>query len=234
MDEAKSIIQRNVAQIRAEIAASAANSGRNADQVQLVAVTKYVDEALTRIVFESGCETLGESRPQDLWKKAAAMADLPIRWHLIGHLQRNKVKKTIPITTCIESVDSVRLAGAIDRESGDSKVSVLLEVNVSGEEAKHGFLPEQLDGHLAQISQFESLHVCGLMAMAGRGLEPSETRRQFASLRELRDQLVKSAPDNVGLEHLSMGMSGDFQLAIEEGATLVRVGSRLFEGIEQG
>ena len=226
------LIAENVAEIRARIARAAERSGRTPDRIALVAVTKYVLAELIRPVAAAGCCELGESRPQQLWEKAELLADLPVRWHLIGHLQRNKVRRTLPLTVLIHSVDSRRLLAAIDQEAGDAgPVRVLLEVNVSGESAKFGFQPDEIEPLLAELPNFANVSVRGLMCMAGLEGRPDDARREFAALRQLRDRLRPSCPKGVVLDELSMGMSGDFEAAIEEGATIVRVGSALFKGI---
>jgi hypothetical protein len=222
-----------VAQIRGRIADAAARSGRAASDVTLVAVTKYVSAADVRAVVAAGCRELGESRPQQLWEKAAELADLSIQWHLIGHLQRNKVRRTLPLVAMIHSVDSPRLLAAIDAECGGTgKFSgVLLEVNTSGETAKHGLQPGEVEPLLTELPRYRHVAVRGLMCMASLEGGPDAARRDFAALRQLRDRLRGRCPPGVALDELSMGMSGDFETAIAEGATIVRVGSALFEAV---
>lgn len=228
-------IAANLAEVRERIAAAAHGAGRSPDEVRLVAVTKYVDVATTRLLFNAGCADLGESRPQQLWDKAAALNDAAIRWHLIGHLQRNKVRRTLPLVHLIHSGDSLRLLEELDREAaaltGRPPLPVLLEVNVSGEAAKHGFAPDDLPRHVEALAAFEHLNIRGLMAMAGLDDDPTSARRDFARLRELRDRLRREWSGRFSLDELSMGMSGDYEAAVAEGATLVRVGSALFEGV---
>lgn len=224
-------IAENVAQVRGRIVDAAARSGRTASEVTLVAVTKYVSADVVRPLVAAGCFDLGESRPQQLWDKAAVLADLPIRWHLIGHLQRNKVRRTLPLVSLAHSIDSPRLLSAIDEESS-RPLPVLLEVNVSGESAKHGFTPDAIEPFLTQLAGYKNVAVRGLMCMAGLEGGPDDARREFAALRQLRDRLRPCCLPGVTLDELSMGMSGDYEIAIEEGATLVRVGSALFEGVE--
>ena len=223
-------IAENVAQVRGRIAAAAVRSGRTADDVILVAVTKYVSADVIRPLVAAGCHDLGESRPQQLWDKAEALADLSIRWHMIGHLQRNKVCRTLPLVTLIHSVDSVRLLAEIDEQCSGA-LTVLLEVNISGEAAKHGFTSEAIEPLLTELVGYRNIAVRGLMCMAGLEGDREAARRDFTALRELRDRLRSNCPPNVTLDELSMGMSGDYETAIEEGATIVRVGSALFEGI---
>jgi pyridoxal phosphate enzyme (YggS family) len=235
MNEPPVRLAENLAVLRSRIAAAAKASGRSHEAVRLVAATKYVSAELTRTLVAAGCRDLGESRPQALWSKAAALADLPdLRWHLIGHLQRNKVERTLPLTALVHSVDSVRLAQAIDEAAARRGLptAVLLEVNVSGEAAKHGFTPVGLEQQLDSITALPHLELRGLMAMAGRQDLDHDPRREFAALRALRERLAPLVPRPERFVELSMGMSGDFEQAILEGATLVRVGSALFEGID--
>ncbi len=230
MSDLTARIADNVARVRGRIADAAARSGRTENDITLVAVTKYVSADMVRPLAAAGCLDLGESRPQQLWEKAAALADLPIRWHLVGHLQRNKVRRTLPLVAAIHSVDSPRLLTALDEECS-RPLPVLLEVNVSGESAKHGFAPETIEPLLAELAGYRNVAVRGLMCMAGLEGGLDAARREFAALRQLRDRLRPNCPPGVALDELSMGMSGDFEVAIEEGATIVRVGSALFEGI---
>jgi len=224
-------IHRNLAEVRDRIAQAARRSGRAPDSIRLVAVTKFVGEAEIRALVEAGCTTLGESRPQQLWEKAAPLAELPIHWHLIGHLQRNKAKRTVPLVEMIQSVDSLDLAVALDRHADEAgrRVPVLLEVNVSGEPAKHGFAPDEVASHLPSLARLTHLDIRGLMCMASLEGGLDAARRDFAALRDLRDRLQGDCPETIRLDELSMGMSGDFEVAIEEGATMVRIGSALFE-----
>lgn len=228
-------IAANLAAIRERIAVAARGAGRSPDDVRLVAVTKYVDAETTRLLVAAGCGDLGESRPQQLWDKAGKLADLDVRWHMIGHLQRNKIRRTLPIVHLIHSGDGLELLKVLNREAGAvapaAKVAVLLEVNVSGEAAKHGFAPDELPRHVAALAALTNLDVRGLMAMAGLSGDPSAARRDFARLRELRDRLRIEWKGRFTLDELSMGMSGDFEQAIAEGSTLVRIGSALSEGL---
>jgi PLP dependent protein len=236
MTHAIETIRQNVQELRQRMAEAAGRSGRPADAVRLVAVTKYVDAELTAAVVAAGCRDLGESRPQQLWEKAVVVPDGAVDWHLIGHLQRNKVRRTLPLVAWVHSVDSWRLLETLEQEASAQRLRprVLLEVNVSAEEAKHGLIEQQLlDEGPAQLAQLQWLQVCGLMGMSGWGVEADTARRQFALLRALRDRLQQRVSGLVRLDELSMGMSGDFELAIEEGATWVRVGSTLFQGIPE-
>ena len=233
-------IADNLYRVRERIARAAAQAGRNAEEITLVGVTKYVGVHEAAELVAAGCFDLGESRPQELWSKAeeiaAAGGQAGVRWHLIGHLQRNKIRRTLPLVSLIHSVDSPRLLAAIDEahaEMGDNAppVSVLLEVNTYGESAKHGLTPDEVEPLLATTLNYPNVAIRGLMTMAALdgGLEIAAGN--FAALRELRDRLRTTIPDGIQLNELSMGMSGDFEVAIREGATIVRVGSVLWENL---
>lgn len=215
----------NLRAVENRIRAACERAGRDRAGVTLVAVTKSVGPEIAALLPAMGVSDLGESRPQVLWAKAPALPR-SVRWHLIGHLQRNKIDRTLPLVELVHSVDSERLIDALQAEAAktDGRVRVLLEVNVSGEASKGGFSP----GSLQQLTDRDRMDIAGLMTMAPL-IEPEQCRAVFASLRHLRDQLQhrwgRSLPE------LSMGMSNDFDVAIEEGATLVRVGSLLFEGL---
>jgi pyridoxal phosphate enzyme (YggS family) len=225
----------NIARVRAAIAEAAARSGRTAEDVRLVAATKYVDASVTRQVVVTGVLDLGESRPQEIWAKGPELTDLPIRWHLIGHLQRNKVRRTLPFLALVHSADSLRLIEELQTEAAriDRHQPILLEVNISGDATKTGFSPAELETALAIAADCSHLQVQGLMSMAGLDTNSAVAQMQFAMVRQLRDRLQANAPANVSLRELSMGMSNDFREAIAEGATMVRVGSSLFEGLLQ-
>ncbi len=226
-------IRSNVVEVRQRIDDAATRSGRDADKVHLIAVTKYVDAPITKAVVEAGCADVGENRPQVLWDKAQELAALEVNWHMIGHLQRNKVKRTVECAGLIHSVDSLRLLDAIN-EAGTAKervVRVLLEVNVSGEQAKHGFAPGELPAALEHVANLNNVAIDGLMCMAGWDGDKDQARREFEMLRRLLESHAAETAENVRLNELSMGMSGDFETAIEEGATMVRVGSLLFRGV---
>jgi len=226
-------LAENIARVRAEIAEAAVKSGRRTDAVRLVAATKYVDAAVTRQVAAAGVLDLGESRPQEIWSKAPELSDTGARWHLIGHLQRNKVRRTLPLIVLIHSVDSLRLLEELQAEAARTShlTQVLLEVNISGDETKTGFAPGEMEAALQTAAGMKNLVVTGLMSMAGLDTDATTSQKQFAAVRELRDRLQQNAPPNINLSELSMGMSNDFREAIAEGATMVRIGSSLFEGV---
>lgn len=235
MAEKADIIARNLARVREQIAAAAERAGRNAGDVTLVAVTKYADDATTRLVIQAGCRDIGESRPQELWRKAASLTTLQqqtgFRWHLIGHLQRNKVARTLPLTALIHSLDSERLLAAVNSAATETRPRALLEVNVSDDASKHGWRPAEMLDVIRGLTAYPNAKIVGLMTMASRSGDAEQARRDFATLRELRDRLQPSCPPHCRLAELSMGMSRDFAEAVEEGATVVRVGSTLFEGV---
>lgn len=224
----------NLARVRQRIAAAAQQSGRTELDITLVAVTKYVSNKIVQELVAAGCGDLGESRPQELWAKADSLSDPAVCWHLIGHLQRNKVARTLSHVSLIHSGDSLRLLEAINQEAAptDRRTPVLIEVNISGDATKHGFKPDEVEPSLAAIAALPAIEVRGLMTMAGREDDVVQAQHEFAQLRELRDRLRQVAPPNISLDDLSMGMSGDFEAAITEGATIVRIGSALFEGID--
>ncbi len=231
-------IADNLQRVRERIVRAAEQAGRTADEITLVGVTKYVGARETEALVAAGCRDLGESRPQELWSKSEALASkggqADIRWHLIGHLQRNKIRRTLPLVSLIHSVDSLRLLTAIDEaraETGDNAppASVLLEVNTSGESAKHGLGPDEVEPVLTTALSYPRVAIRGLMTMAALEGGPEISAHNFATLRELRDRLRTTIPDSIQLNELSMGMSGDFEIAIREGATIVRVGSLLWE-----
>lgn len=232
MSDLQEKIRQNVVKIQDRIADAARRADRSPESVRLVAVTKYVDVEQTRAVIQAGCRLLGESRPQHLIPKAETLADEPVQWHMIGQLQRNKVRRLLPVISMLESIDNLRLLEAVDRISGElgQTTTGLLEVNISGDPTKSGFLPEEMDRVVEQLDAYPHVRIRGLMGMASLTGGPDVARRNFATLRQLRDRLQETWSDHITLAELSMGMSGDFEEAILEGATLVRIGSALFEG----
>lgn len=229
----RELIKCNLDAIRARIESAARRSGRVPETVTLVAVTKKCSVNQVRSLVEAGVADLGENYPQELWRKAEALRVLapPVRWHLIGHLQTNKARRTFPVVKMIHAVDSLKLLRVLDalaRELPDAP-SVCLQVNTSGEETKHGWAPDQVLQEADEIAACRTIRVVGLMTIAGLGDDAQSARSCFARLRQTRDALRQRT--GLSLPELSMGMSGDFEGAIEEGATIVRVGSALFEGV---
>lgn len=228
------IITQNLDQIRKDIEAACARAERLPVNVQLVAVTKYADLDWVRDLVELGETRLGESRPQQMCQR---VDELPggVCWHMIGHLQRNKVDMVIPAAELIHSVDSLRLLRKIESSAATlgKRQRVLLEVNVSGEESKDGFSPADVESNWAEILDLQHVDIQGLMTMAPHSDDAESARPFFKQLRGFRDRLAAKSGGRLLLPELSMGMSGDFEIAIEEGATLIRIGSRIFEGLAQ-
>ncbi len=222
-------IGANVARVRARIAEAALRSGRRPESVVLVGVTKTVGVDRIRELVASGVRVLGENRVQEARTK---VPEIPgVAWHLIGSLQRNKVKDALRWFTLIHSVDSLGLAEEISRrgaeQGGSGPAEVLIQVNVSEETQKHGVPLEEAGRLVAQVRGLPGVRVRGLMGMAPLVDRPEEARPFFRRLREVRDRVQEALPD-AGVEDLSMGMTDDFEVAIEEGATLIRVGRALF------
>jgi pyridoxal phosphate enzyme (YggS family) len=234
MAEIRQRITDNLAAVEERLCAACRRAGRTRSEVTLVAVTKTVSAEIAALLPELGVRDLGESRPQELWRKAATITT-GVHWHLIGHLQRNKIERTLPLLSRIHSVDSLRLLEALEeagrRVHGQSAGSLpaLLEVNASREASKHGFAPEEVPGLAPRLAELQQVRIDGLMTMAAYEEDPERTRPTFAALRTLRDRLA--AELGRPLPHLSMGMSNDFEIAVEEGATFVRLGTVLFEGV---
>jgi hypothetical protein len=231
--ELQDVLRRNLAQLLGRARAAAERAGRLPDEVTIVAVTKSAPLEAVRTLYELGWRDFGESRPQQLQQRAAQLP-IDVRWHLIGHLQRNKAGSACRIAHWIHSVDSWRLLERIAAllPSDAPAPKLLLEVNVSGEASKDGFAPQDLLEHWPRLLVPGSPLPCGLMTMAPLSEAPETVRPVFRGLRELRDELRERSAGQLTLPHLSMGMSGDFEIAIEEGATLIRVGSLLFEGVD--
>jgi PLP dependent protein len=217
-------LKDRLAAVEQRIAAACARAGRPRSEVTLVAVTKTVGVEIAALLPALGVLDLGENRPQELWHKAPLLP-AEIRWHFIGHLQRNKVERTRPLAHRIHAVDSIRLLEALEQQGRE--VSVLLEINASGEASKHGFGPSELPSVAASLAQLRHVRVCGLMTMAALQ-EPEACRPTFRLLHDLRERLRDKVLPPHTVEHLSMGMSNDFEVAIEEGATHVRIGTALF------
>lgn len=229
----------NLTAVRDRVAEACRRAGRAPETVRLVGVTKYVSADLTRLLLEAGCVDVAESRPQSLWDKAAVLAahDPTPRWHLIGHLQRNKIRRTLPLLSLLHSLDSLRLLEAIEAEAAAAGIvcNALIEVNIGGDPGRTGVMEADAVALLEAAAGMPHVRVLGLMGMASipEGDATGAARRQFARLRTLRDELAGRLPSMMGLPELSMGMSGDFVEAILEGSTLVRIGSALWEGLEE-
>lgn len=222
-------IADNIARIEEQIQTACARAGRKREEISLVAVTKTVEPDIIRQAMDCGLTRLAENRVQELTRKYDRLPGA--NWHLIGHLQSNKVKYIVDKVSLIHAVESVGLAREIDRQSEKcGKISdILLEVNVSGEESKFGLSPETVQETLSQMAAFPHIRVRGLMTMAPLLAGEKEIRHIFSTLYKISVDNARNPYDNVSMEYLSMGMSNDFPLAIEEGATHIRVGRALFQ-----
>jgi len=220
------VIAENIAAVRARVEAAATSAGRRAEDVTLVAATKEVEAARVMEAIVAGVKDIGENRVQELQAKQAALAGPDVRWHMIGTLQRNKVAQVVGRVSLIHSVDSAKLGEAIGRRAAadGTRQDVLLEVNAGGEPSKHGVDPAEVPRAADVLLDIEGLRLRGLMTIAPAG-DARGARDAFRTLRELGEQLRGRAP---GASELSMGMSEDFEIAIEEGATIVRIGSAIF------
>lgn len=228
-------ISDNIAQIRERIRAAAARAGRDAGSITLMAVSKTFPPEAIREAYAAGIRVFGENRVQEFAGKAEALRDLSdARWHMIGHLQSNKAAKAAELFHGVDSIDSLRLAEKLNdaARTAEKKLKVVLEVNVGGEAAKSGIDPEsaELDHLLAAANRLETLEFRGLMTIPPYTEDPQGARPYFQKLREVRERLLERSFPAVSLNELSMGMSHDFEVAIEEGSTCVRVGTAIFGG----
>ncbi|MGD9497938.1 MAG: YggS family pyridoxal phosphate-dependent enzyme [Armatimonadota bacterium] len=223
-------IAENLRCVQERIAGAAERVGRDPAEIVLVTVTKTrgIDEI--RAAIEAGARDLGENYAQEMVAKAEALAEHDVRWHAIGHLQTNKVRALAGLVSLIHSVDSERLAAEIDRRAAAAgrQIPVLLQTNVSGEQSKFGVAPSEVFGLAQKLVGLEHCRLVGLMTMPPYCEEAETNRPHFVALRELRDELVERGIPAQSLRHLSMGMTCDFEVAVEEGATLVRVGTAIF------
>lgn len=220
-------IAANLERVRSQIAAAAQKSGRSSDEIELVAVSKTHAVEKVQAAAEAGQVLFGESRVQEARVKVPLLP-ARLRWHFIGHLQKNKIRHALPLFELFHGIDSLALAEDMQRIADEAGMQprVLLEVNLAGEASKHGFSPEALRRDLEALLSLGRLTIEGLMTIPPLAPEAEASRQYFVALRELRDQL--EAECNVRLPQLSTGMSDDFPIAIEEGATLVRVGTAIF------
>jgi PLP dependent protein len=219
----------NIRVIQERIVAAATRAGRNPVDIQLMAVSKTVPPERIRQAMEAGVKIFGENYVQEAREKIPAVGQAA-EWHMIGHLQTNKVKYVINLFDWVHSVDRLELARELDKRSGqhDRKLNVLIEVNVSGEESKNGVEPSQVMELVRQVSVLPNLSVRGLMTMPPYSDDPETSRPYFKALHKLHDDISAAAIPGVVMDELSMGMTDDFEVAIEEGATIVRVGRAIF------
>ncbi|HPB44495.1 MAG TPA: YggS family pyridoxal phosphate-dependent enzyme [Microthrixaceae bacterium] len=222
--------RRNLDEVRSRIVDSACRVDRDPAEVRLLPVSKTVPESRLINAITAGCTQLGENKVQEAKRKAANLAHLGVSWSVIGHLQTNKAKNVAAFADEFQALDSLRVAEALDRrlQALGRSLDVFVQVNTSAEESKFGLPPEEVDGFVAELRHFHALRPVALMTLAVFSDDHTRVRDCFIRLRTIRDRLRETRPDGMGLEELSMGMSGDFELAIEEGATVVRVGQAIF------
>ena len=227
-------LTRRLAEVRERIAAAQARAGREGQPVTLVAVTKTHPPAAARAALAAGIVDLGENRVQELEEKVRALAGAGATWHLIGHLQRNKVRRALPLFELFHSLDSLRLAEEVSRVAVEEaqRVRALVQVNSSGEEAKGGFSATEAIDAVGRLAELPGLSMEGMMTMAPFDAGESILRRTFAATRELSAEVARQVPGYRPLQ-LSMGMSGDYEIAVEEGSTIVRLGTVLFGARER-
>ncbi len=223
-------IKENVAQVQDRIAAACRRSGRRPDNVKLVAISKTFPPECIRAAYEVGLRDFGENRVQEAMAKRPALSDLSITWHLVGHLQTNKAKAARELFHWVHSLGSFRLAQKLDQAAaaGGSRLPVLLEVNLGDEASKAGVGESEITQLAEQVSQLGTLEVRGLMVIPPFLDDPELVRPYFRRLRELAQEIESKNIANLSTRELSMGMSHDFEVAIEEGATIVRVGTAIF------
>jgi pyridoxal phosphate enzyme (YggS family) len=219
-------IEANVREVQRHITQACERSHRSPDEITLVAVTKGVEALAIKAAYDCGIRDFGENRVQEAEGKIGQLSDFKpdVTWHMVGHLQSNKAKAAVELFDIIHSVDSIKLAEILSRRA-EKNMPILLQVNVSGEVSKSGFAAGEIARIIEEVRQLSNLKVVGLMTIAPLTADPEEVRPVFRKLRELRDSL--------GLEHLSMGMTDDFEVAIEEGATMLRIGRAIFSDRRQ-
>lgn len=223
------MLKENLAQVEENIQRVCERAGRDRKEVTLIAVSKTKPVDMLREIYDAGIRVFGENKVQELVDKYEVLPG-DIKWQMIGHLQRNKVKYIIDKVDLIHSVDSIRLAETIDKEAEKKGITakILIEVNVAKEDTKFGLMPEEVDDFIEQLANYKHIQVQGLMTIAPFVSDPEENRPIFARLRELSVDIGKKNVDNINMSVLSMGMTNDYQVAIEEGATMVRVGTGIF------
>jgi pyridoxal phosphate enzyme (YggS family) len=223
-------VKQRLEHIRERIRQAAESCNRDPDSIRLVAVSKTVPAETVKEAIEAGATILGENYVQEAREKFDALVLYPVSWHFIGHLQSNKAKYAVRLFDLIHSVDSLKLAHALDKEAKkvDKIQSILVQVNLSGEDTKSGITAAETPGLISEISRLENLLIKGLMTMPPYFYQPEKVRPYFAALRNLRDRLKEQSIPDLSMDELSMGMTGDFEVAIQEGATIVRIGTAIF------
>lgn len=220
-------LKQNADLVRQQVE-TARNKANRQDQVNVIAVTKYVDVATTEALVKTGIQHIGENRVDKFLEKYQALKDYDLTWHLIGSLQRRKVKDVINLVDYFHALDSVKLAQEIQKRA-EHPIKCFLQVNISGEESKHGFAPDELDDVLAEIAQLDKIEIVGLMTMAPFEASQEELQDIFSKTHQLQKQLEKKQLKNMPFSELSMGMSRDFEVAVANGATYVRIGTSFFK-----
>ena len=223
------MVAENYREVQTKIDETCSACGRNKDEVTLIAVSKTKPVSMLMEAYEAGARVFGENKVQEILEKYDQMPT-DVKWHMIGHLQRNKVKYIIDKVSMIHSVDSLRLAQTIEQEAAKKNIvmPVLIEVNVAGEESKYGLAPKDVDSFVEEVSAYEHIQVCGLMTIAPFVENPEENRDIFRQLKKLSVDIDAKKHNNITMSVLSMGMTGDYLTAVSEGATMVRVGTGIF------
>lgn len=223
-------IAHNIAAVQSRIAAACRRAGRDTSSVRLLPVSKTVEEHRIRLAYDAGCRAFGENKLQELRIKARAMADLDIAWSVIGHLQTNKAKFVARFAAEFQALDSLKAAAALDHrlQIEGRSLDVFVQINSSGEASKYGIAPEDATAFIRALPAFSALKVRGLMTLAVFSADADRVRRCFQRMRDVQERLRQAAPAGLSFNDLSMGMSGDYEIAIEEGATVVRVGQAIF------
>ncbi|MEJ2728674.1 MAG: YggS family pyridoxal phosphate-dependent enzyme [Deltaproteobacteria bacterium] len=224
------MLKQRLEQVKERIRQAAESCARDPDSIRLVAVSKTVAADTVREAIEAGATILGENYVQEARDKFKALVQYHVSWHFIGHLQSNKAKYAVRLFDLIHSVDSLKLARELDKQAAkvDKVQQILVQVNISGENTKSGIPADEAAGLIAETGRLKNLAVKGLMTMPPYFYQPEKVRPFFAALRELRDRINAQSLPNVSLDELSMGMTGDFEVAVKEGATLVRIGTAIF------
>ena len=223
------MVTENLKKVEKKIESACTRAGRDRNDVTLIAVSKTTPVEMMREAMQCGIVTFGENKVQEIVEKQKELTE-PLDWHMIGHLQRNKVKQVVGRVKRIHSVDSIRLAKQIQLESEKRNITsdILIEVNMAKEESKYGFMPEEVEEAIREISTYPNVKIHGLMTIAPNVSNPEENRVHFRNLHKLLVDINGKNIDNINMNELSMGMTGDYEVAIEEGATYVRVGTGIF------
>lgn len=223
-------IKENLEQVKQNIAAAAVKVGKKAEDIILVMATKTVEPERIREAIKAGGRIVGENKVQEALKKYEVLKDADAEWHFIGHLQTNKVKDVLKFADMIHSVDRLPLVEKLDQrlQQEGRSMDILIQVNTSHEESKYGVTPEEAVSLVKQAAKYDTLKICGLMTIGLFTKDEVKIRKCFKLLKDIYDNIIKEGIDRVNMKYLSMGMSGDYQIAIEEGANMVRIGTAIF------